>query len=114
MRLPNTLKELRSFLGSCNWLRHLIPRFADISAPLRPLLKKGCFRTNYSAEQLQAFADSDWGVTRSTTGFVVMLAGAAILAVSRRQHCITMSSCEAELVALADLAIELLHIAEVV
>ena len=43
-----------------------------------------------------------------------MLAGAAIVAVSRRQHCITMSSCEAELVALADLAIELLHVIEVV
>ena len=38
-----------------------------------------------------------------------MLAGGAITAVSRRQHCITMSSCEAELVALADCAIELLH-----
>ena len=37
-----------------------------------------------------------------------------ILAVSRRQHCITMSSCEAELVALADLAIELLHVVGVV
>ena len=57
MRLPSTLKELRSFLGSCNWLRHLIPRFADISSPLRPLLKKGCFRTNFSKEQLQAFSD---------------------------------------------------------
>ena len=34
--------------------------------------------------------------------------------VSRRQHCITMSSCESELVALADCAIELLHIIEVV
>ena len=44
------------------------------------------------------------------TGFLIMLAGAAIIAVSRRQHCITMSSCEAELVALADLAIELLHV----
>ena len=43
-----------------------------------------------------------------------MLAGAAILSASRRQHCITMSSCEAELVALADLAIELLHIVEVI
>ena len=31
------------------------------------------------------------------------------MAVSRRQHCITMSSCEAELVALCDTAIELLH-----
>ena len=66
------------------------------------------------ASKLQAFADSNWAVTRSVTGFVIMLAGASILAVSRRQHCITMSSCEAELVALCDLAIELLHIVEVV
>ena len=45
-----------------------------------------------------------------------MLAGAAVAAVSRRQHCtcITMSSCEAELIALCDTAIELLHIIEVV
>ena len=48
--------------------------------------------------------------TRSTTGYIIMLAGAAIVAASRRQHCITMSSCEAELVALCDAAIELLHI----
>ena len=67
-----------------------------------------------NATKLEAYADSNWSVTRSTTGFVIMLAGAAIVAVSRRQHCITMSSCEAELVALADLAIELLHVVEVV
>ena len=66
------------------------------------------------ASQLKAYADSNWSVTRSVTGFVIMLAGASIIAVSRRQHCITMSSCEAELVALADLAIELLHAVEVV
>ena len=66
------------------------------------------------APSVRAFADSNWGVTRSVTGFVIMLAGAAIVAVSRRQHCITMSSCEAELVALADLAIELLHVVEVI
>ena len=43
-----------------------------------------------------------------------MLAAASVVAVSRRQHCITMSSCEAELVALCDCAIELLHIIEIV
>ena len=32
------------------------------------------------------------------------------MTVSRRQHCISMSSCEAELIALADLAIELLYV----
>ena len=66
-----------------------------------------------NADQLMSYADSNWGVTRSTTGFLIMLCGAVICAVSRRQHCITMSSCEAELVALADLAIELLHVSEV-
>ena len=75
--------------------------------------------TTYSAHvpdasKLGAFADSNWAVARSVTGFVLMLCGAAVVAVSRRQHCITMSSCEAELVALADTAIELLHIVEVV
>ena len=43
-----------------------------------------------------------------------MLACAAVACVSKRQHCITMSSCEAELVALCDCAIELLHIKAVV
>jgi hypothetical protein len=66
------------------------------------------------AGKLRAYADSNWSISRSVSGFLIMLAGAAIVAVSRRQHCITMSSCEAELVALADLAIELLHIIEVV
>jgi hypothetical protein len=61
------------------------------------------------AHKPRAFADASWAVTRSVTGFIIMLAGAVISAVSRRQHCITMSSCEAELIALADCAIELLH-----
>ena len=66
------------------------------------------------AHLLKAYADSNWSVTRSTTGYVIMLCAAVVVAVSRRQHCITMSSCEAELVALCDTAIELLHVVEVV
>ena len=63
-----------------------------------------------NAARLRAFADSNWAVTRSTTGYTIMLAGAGIGSVSRRQHCISMSSCEAELNALAECAIELLHV----
>ena len=63
------------------------------------------------AYELRCYADSNWTETRSTTGFVIMLAGATISHVSKRQHCITMSSCEAELIALCDCAIELLYIA---
>ena len=61
-------------------------------------------------KRLHAYAHSNWSVTRSTTGFVIFLGNGAIAHTSRRQHCITMSSCEAELVALADLSIELLYI----
>ena len=59
-----------------------------------------------SANKLTAYADSDWGISRSTTGFVIMLAGGTVASASRRQHCISMSSTEAELVALAKCAIE--------
>ena len=61
------------------------------------------------AHTLRARADSNWSETRSTTGFVIFLAGATINNGSRRQHCISMSSCEAELIALAETAIELIH-----
>jgi hypothetical protein len=64
----------------------------------------------YGAKKLRAYADANWTTTRSTTGFVIMLAGGAIAHASRRQHCISMSTCEAELIALADCAIELLYI----
>ena len=62
-----------------------------------------------NAYTLRARADSNWSEKRSTTGFVIFLAGAGINNGSRRQHCITMSSTEAELVALGDVAIELIH-----
>ena len=61
------------------------------------------------ARQLSGRCDSDWHTRRSTTGLYVKLAGGAVVHASRRQHCITMSSCEAELVGLADTSIELIH-----
>ncbi|XP_025830531.1 uncharacterized protein K02A2.6-like [Agrilus planipennis] len=36
--VPTTCKELKKFLGLCNWLREYLPRFAEISAPLTDLL----------------------------------------------------------------------------
>jgi hypothetical protein len=63
---------------------------------------------------LRCYADSNWTETRSTTGFVIVLAGGSVLHASKRQHCITMSSTEAELVALCDCAIELIYVKELV
>ena len=38
--IPKTLKQLRSFMGSIHHLIKFIPHLAEISEPLRPLLKK--------------------------------------------------------------------------
>ena len=37
---PNTLKKLRSFLGSVNYISKFIPNLAQLCHPLRPLLRK--------------------------------------------------------------------------
>ena len=39
-----TLRKLRSFVGSCNFLRRWIPKYSDVVDPLRILFKKGMFR----------------------------------------------------------------------
>ena len=46
-----------------------------------------------------AYSDSDWGARRSTTGGTIQTDGASVLAVSRRQDCVTGSSTHAEIVA---------------
>ena len=63
-----------------------------------------------NASTLRARADSNWRTTRSTSGYHIDLGGACIAHCCRRQGCISMSTTEAELVALADCAIELLYI----
>lgn len=61
---------------------------------------------NKKSEALVAFSDSDWAgdksTRKSTTGYVVFYAGGAVCWVSRRQNCVTLSTMEAEYVALAE------------
>ena len=40
LKAPNTLKKLRSFLGSVHYISKFIPNLAQISHPLRLLLRK--------------------------------------------------------------------------
>lgn len=40
LREPKSVKELQSMLGMFNYLRDFIPNMAEITAPLRVLLKK--------------------------------------------------------------------------
>ena len=62
------------------------------------------------AKRLSARADANWRSTRSTTGFCIFLANAVIAHKCQRQGCIAMSTTEAELVALAQCAIEMIYI----
>ena len=82
------------------------------------LARTASLATNYNADAprartLYARSDSDWSVRRSTSGYVISLAGGSVAHGSRRQHNITLSSTEAELTALAELALELLYVRDV-
>ncbi|KAL1503154.1 hypothetical protein AB1Y20_011214 [Prymnesium parvum] len=61
---------------------------------------------------LEAYSDSDWSVQHSTTGWVVLFGGAVVAWRSRsKQHSISMSSTEAEIIAASDLsALELVSL----
>eukprot|EP00965_Chrysotila_dentata_P133813 4425651-Pleurochrysis_carterae.AAC.2 len=67
------------------------------------------YRTQGGA-QLIAYSDSDWAVAYSTTGFCIMYGGAAVSYASKRQHCISLSSTEAELVAASHTAAEVMYL----
>lgn len=54
MSLPETKKELRSFLGTASFYRKFIPNFADIVAPINILLKKySTNRLQWTSEQIE-------------------------------------------------------------
>jgi hypothetical protein len=67
--------------------------------------------------ELTAAADSDWAggwndqtsEARSTSGYVITIAGSVISARSKRQNCVALSSCEAEYISLALAAQEIVH-----
>ncbi|XP_058811245.1 uncharacterized protein LOC131676142 [Topomyia yanbarensis] len=75
---------------------------------IRYLIGTRDWRLNLGGENsgLIAYSDSDWaGDTRtrkSTTGFVVFYSGGALSWASRRQDCVTLSTLEAEYVALTE------------
>jgi hypothetical protein len=61
------------------------------------------------AHTCSSFSDSDWSM-HSTTGWCIMYCNAAIAWASKRQHCISLSSTEAEIMAASMNATESLYI----
>ena len=60
LKRPETLKQLRSFLGAINYFRDYIPSFAQIALPLYDLTKK---RTRYKWDET---TNSAWLTLKST------------------------------------------------
>ena len=58
---------------------------------------------------LTSYSDSDWAVRHSTTGFCIIFAGAPVGYSSKRQHCIALSSTEAEVMAASQAATEVVY-----
>ena len=56
-------------------------------------------RYEHTGSSLRGYADSDWAVRRSTSGHVFLQNSAAISWSSKRQPCVALSSCEAEIMA---------------
>lgn len=64
-------------------------------------------------EELICYSDADWGsgeYLKSTTGYVIKIHGNVVNWATKRQTCISLSSTEAEYVALATAAPELLWV----
>ena len=59
---------------------------------------------------LSAYSDASWEMRSSTSGWVVFWQGCAVLWGSRKQHCVALSSCEAEIVALSEAAKDVVYV----
>ena len=62
------------------------------------------------ADVLCAYCDSDWAVSNSTSGHYVKFCNGPLTYSSKRQHCIAMSSTEAEIISASQAATELVYL----
>jgi len=62
------------------------------------------------ARPLEGFADADWAVRHSQSGFVFQLGRAAVSWGSKKQVSVALSTCEAEIMAASEAAKEAIHL----
>lgn len=70
-------------------------------------------RDTPGAHKLVGRADANFTAHRSTSGRVIMYGGATVMHRAQKQHCVAMSTCEAELMALSSLALDMLYVQRV-
>eukprot|EP00965_Chrysotila_dentata_P090248 2978157-Pleurochrysis_carterae.AAC.1 len=61
-------------------------------------------------DQPIAYSDSDLAIAHYTTGFCITHGGSALSCCSKRQHCISLSFTEAEVIATSHTAVEVIYL----
>ena len=61
------------------------------------------------SSKLIGYADASWETKNSTSGWVILWQGCAVSWGSRKQHCVALSSCEAEIVALSEASKDMVY-----
>jgi hypothetical protein len=89
---------------------HLMNCAEKVSRYLAKTKKHRLTYTKANLIQLKGYSDADWAncemTRKSTSGFVIYINNAPVYWRSKRQPIVTMSSTEAELVALTELALQ--------
>ena len=98
------VKELSRYLSNPSWAHmHAADRLLHYLHTTRAV---GLTYDARVSDDLSSFSDADWAGQldnrRSTSGRVHMLSGAAVMWSSRQQRCVSLSSAEAEYVALSE------------
>jgi len=62
-----------------------------------------------ASSTLHGFSDASWETRHSTSGWFIFWQDAALAWGSRKQHCIALSSCEAEIIALSEAAKDMVY-----
>jgi len=60
--------------------------------------------------ELSGYSDSDWAIKNSTSGWVIFWQNAPLVWGSRKQNCVALSSCEAEIIALSEAAKDMVYL----
>ena len=63
---------------------------------------------------LHAFADASWESRFSTSGWIVKWQGAPVSWGSRKQDCVALSSCEAEIIALSEASKDVVYVRKLI
>ena len=64
--------------------------------------------------RLAGYADASWETRKSTSGWMVLWQGSVLTWGSRKQKCVALSTCEAEIIALSEAAKDVVYLRRLV